>query len=252
MRRSWDGAYDHRDPFLEPLVLFAWLARECNLEFVTDVMVLPQRQTALVAKQVATIELLAPGRIRLGVGIGWNAVEYDVLGVDFASHAAGLEEQMPLLRRLWSEASVDFSGVTEHVDAAGIAPLPPRTLPIWIGSGADPRRPAGWVDSRTDGSPCRMCNPAGASRTRGSTSGRRHETHTGTLRPVGLEGHVHARGDDLDRVQTASRSMAGCGCRRRGGQPAPCGTCLATPASRRTAPECGNHHAMIGLGTHGT
>ena len=76
------------DPFLEPLVLFAYLARSCSLELVTDVMVLPQRQTALVAKQVATLALLAPGRIRLGVGIGWNDVEYQALGIDFRRRAA--------------------------------------------------------------------------------------------------------------------------------------------------------------------
>ena len=74
-RPGWAGAYDHRDPFLEPLTFFAYLASACNLEFVTDVLVLPQRQTALVAKQAATLELLAPGRLRLGVGIGWNTVE---------------------------------------------------------------------------------------------------------------------------------------------------------------------------------
>ena len=73
-RPGWDGFYDHRDPFLEPLVVFAFLARACTLEFVTDVLVLPQRQTALVAKQTATLDLLAPGRLRLGIGIGWNAV----------------------------------------------------------------------------------------------------------------------------------------------------------------------------------
>ena len=82
-RPRWTGYYNSHDPFLEPLVLFAYLARSCGLELVTDVLVLPQRQTALVAKQVATLALLAPGRIRLGVGIGWNDVEYQALGTDF-------------------------------------------------------------------------------------------------------------------------------------------------------------------------
>jgi len=134
-RPEWTGAYDHRDPFLEPLVLFAYLARACNLELVTDVLVLPQRQTALVAKQIATLALLAPGRIRLGVGIGWNAVEYQALGIEFADRAARVEEQIPLLRRLWTEPSVDHRGASEVVDAAGIAPLPPAPIPIWIGCG---------------------------------------------------------------------------------------------------------------------
>ena len=79
-RPDWTGYYNSADPFLEPLVLFAYVARSCSLELVTDVLVAPQRQTALLAKQVATLALLAPGRIRLGVGIGWNDVEYQALG----------------------------------------------------------------------------------------------------------------------------------------------------------------------------
>ena len=174
-RESWDGAYDHQDPFLEPVVLFAWLARECNLEFVTDVMVLPQRQTALVAKQLATLELLAPGRTRLGVGIGWNAVEYDALGIDFASRAARLEEQVSLLRRLWTEPSLDHHGATERVEAAGIAPLPPQPLPVWTwGIGSQPSAPTrappvASGDLPTAGSRCPRSNPAAASRTPGTT-----------------------------------------------------------------------------------
>jgi probable F420-dependent oxidoreductase len=138
-RPGWTGFYDSRDPFLEPLVLFAYVARSCGLELVTDVLVLPQRQTALVAKQVATLALLAPGRLRLGVGIGWNDVEYRALGIDFGGRAARIEEQIPLLRRLWSEASVDHAGTCEVVDAAGIAPRPLAPVPIWIGCGTDPR-----------------------------------------------------------------------------------------------------------------
>ena len=138
-RPGWEGAYDHLDPFLEPLILFAYLARECTLELVTDVLVLPQRPTALVAKQVATLERLAPGRIRLGVGIGWNDVEYDALGVDFRTRAARMEEQIPLLRRLWSEETVDHAGGSDRVNGAGILPLPTRPVPIWIGCGTAPR-----------------------------------------------------------------------------------------------------------------
>jgi probable F420-dependent oxidoreductase len=199
-RPGWDGAYDHRDPFLEPLVLFAYLARACRLELVTDVLVLPQRQTALVAKQAATLELLAPGRIRLGVGIGWNAVEYDALGVDFRSRAARLEEQIALLRRLWTEPSINHSGASDSVQAAGIAPLPPRPVPIWIGSGTDSRAVArvgrladGWL-------PMPQVQPGfgfeaawkaiqAAARDAGRDS-----------RHLGLEGHVRARSKDLDKV----------------------------------------------------
>jgi len=138
-RADWDGFYDHCDPFLEPLMLFAFLARECGLGFVTDVLVLPQRQTALVAKQVATLDLLAPGRLRLGVGIGWNAVEYDALGVDFSTRGPRIEEQIALLRRLWNEPAIDHSGLTDAIDAAGIAPRPLQSIPIWLGTATAPR-----------------------------------------------------------------------------------------------------------------
>jgi probable F420-dependent oxidoreductase len=151
-RAAWDGFYDHTDPFLEPLMLFAFLARACNLGLMTDVLVLPQRQTALVAKQVATLDLLAPERLRLGVGIGWNTVEYDALGVDFATRAARIDEQIGLLRRFWSEPTLDHDGATDTVDAAGIVPLPARPIPIWLGTATHPRALArvgrladGWI-----------------------------------------------------------------------------------------------------------
>src|SRR3954470_5896697 len=137
-RPDWNGYYNSEDPFLEPLVLFAYLARSCSLELVTDVLVLPQRQTALVAKQVATLALLAPGRIRLGVGIGWNDVEYDALGVDFRRRAARIEEQIGLMRRLWTEPAISHSGPTDTIDAAGIEPRPLQSIPIWLGTATAP------------------------------------------------------------------------------------------------------------------
>lgn len=151
-RPGWPGPYDHRDPFLEPLLLFAHLAPQTTLDFTTGVLVLPQRQTALVAKQIATLEVLAPGRTRLGVGIGWNRVEYDSLGQRFDSRGARLEEQIPLLRRLLTEPVVDFSGRFDIVNRAGISPLPPAPPPIWIGTGSAPaaldrvgRLADGWI-----------------------------------------------------------------------------------------------------------
>jgi probable F420-dependent oxidoreductase len=199
-RPGWAGAYDHRDPFLEPLTLFAYLAGACNLEFVTDVLVLPQRQTALVAKQAATLELLAPGRLRLGVGIGWNTVEYEALGADFATRAARLEEQIVLLRRLWTEPSVDHAGPSDVVRAAGIVPLPPRPVPIWIGSGPNARALArvgrlgdGWL-------PAPQLQPGfgfeeawRAVREAAIEAGREPSQ-------LGLEGNVRARASDIDRV----------------------------------------------------
>jgi probable F420-dependent oxidoreductase len=199
-RPGWTGAYDHRDPFLEPLVLFAYLARSCGLELVTDVLVLPQRQTALVAKQVATLALLAPGRIRLGVGIGWNAVEYQALGIEFPHRAARIEEQIPLLRRLWTEPSVDHAGTSDVVDAAGLAPLPPGPVPIWIGCGTASAALArvglladGWLPM-PQVQPGRGLEPAWlAVRTAAAAAGRDPDA-------LGLEGHVWVAPDHTARV----------------------------------------------------
>lgn len=137
-RPGWTGAYTSADPFLEPLVTFAHLATVTSLDFMTGVLVLPQRQTALVAKQVATLEALAPGRLRLGVGIGWNDVEYEALGKDFGNRGKRLDEQIALLRRLLREPIVDHHGAWERVDRAGILPLPVQPVPVWIGSGELP------------------------------------------------------------------------------------------------------------------
>ncbi|WP_338184190.1 LLM class F420-dependent oxidoreductase [Jatrophihabitans sp.] len=131
---GWDGPYDVHTTFQEPFVLFGFLAAITKLELVTGVIILPQRQTALVAKQAAQVDLLTQGRFRLGVGIGWNKVEYDVLGKDFHTRGRRLDEQVSLLRRLWSEESVTVEGTDEPVTGAGLAPLPvQRPIPIWFG-----------------------------------------------------------------------------------------------------------------------
>ena len=128
------GPYTERDAFHEPLTLFAWLAAHTRtLVLATGVLVLPQRQAALVAKQAVEVALLSGGRLRLGVGTGWNHVEYQALGVDYERRGALLEEQVALLRRLWSEPVVDFRGEFHRVDRAGILPLPERPIPIWFG-----------------------------------------------------------------------------------------------------------------------
>jgi probable F420-dependent oxidoreductase len=134
-RPCWKGVYTSADPFLEPLMTFAHLAGVTGLDFMTGVLVLPQRQTALVAKQIATLEALAPGRLRLGVGIGWNDVEYEALGKEFGNRGKRLDEQIALLRRLLREPVVDHHGTWERVDRAGILPLPAHPVPVWIGSG---------------------------------------------------------------------------------------------------------------------
>jgi probable F420-dependent oxidoreductase len=133
---GWDGPYDIDTTFHEPFVMFGYLAAATTaLEFVTGVIILPQRQIALVAKQAAEVDLLTQGRFRLGIGIGWNAVEYDALGEDFSTRGARSEEQIELLRRLWTERSVTFDGRFDSFKGAGIAPLPvQRPIPVWIGT----------------------------------------------------------------------------------------------------------------------
>lgn len=136
--RGWSGPYDVQTTFHEPFVLFGYLAGIASLELVTGIIILPQRQTVLVAKQVAEVDLLTGGRFRLGVGIGWNPVEYEALGKDFSNRGARLEEQVRLLRRLWTEPSVTHEGVHERVTGAGLAPLPvQRPIPVWFGAVAD-------------------------------------------------------------------------------------------------------------------
>jgi probable F420-dependent oxidoreductase len=135
VHRGWNGPYDVRSTFHEPLVLFGYLAALTSLELVPGVVILPQRQTALVAKQAAEVDLLTGGRFRLGVGLGWNAVEYEALGKNFADRGRRMTEQVALLRRLWTEPSVTFGGRFERVTGAGLAPLPvQRPIPLWFGA----------------------------------------------------------------------------------------------------------------------
>ncbi len=131
----WNGPYDVHTTFHEPFVMFGFLAGITTLELVTGIIILPQRQTALVAKQSAEVDLLTEGRFRLGVGLGWNAVEYEALGKDFSNRGRRMEEQIALLRRLWTEPSLTFGGEFERVTGAGLAPLPvQRPIPVWIGA----------------------------------------------------------------------------------------------------------------------
>ena len=133
---GWRGPYDLTTTFHEPFVLFGYIAGVVtSLELVTGIIILPQRQTALVAKQAAEVDLLTRGRFRLGVGLGWNAVEYAALGQDFSTRGRRAEEQVELLRRLWTEPSVTFRGRFDRVTGAGLAPLPvQRPIPVWFGA----------------------------------------------------------------------------------------------------------------------
>lgn len=138
-RPGWKGFYDHTAMFHEPFVLFGYLAGVTRkLGFINGVLVLPQRQTPLVAKQAAEVDLLCGGRLRLGVGVGWNGPEFEAMGEAFDNRGRRIEEQIALLRRLWCNDLVDFDGEWHRVVDAGINPLPvQRPIPIWIGGSAE-------------------------------------------------------------------------------------------------------------------
>ena len=131
--------YNHQTPFHEPFVLFGFLAAATEkLELTTGILILPQRQTALVAKQAAAIDVLSGGRLRLGVGIGWNSTEYETLGENFRNRGKRVEEQVDLLRQLWTNELVDFEGTYHTASQVGINPLPvQRPIPIWMGAMAN-------------------------------------------------------------------------------------------------------------------
>jgi len=132
------GPYTEHDPFHDPFVMFAYLAGMTErIGFATGVLILPQRQTALVARQAADVDLLSGGRLRLGVGVGWSPVEYEALGQDFRSRGARQEEQIELLRQLFTEPVVDFAGRFDRVDRAALVPKPARSVPIWLGGSSD-------------------------------------------------------------------------------------------------------------------
>ena len=138
-RPNWDGIYNKDDMFHEAFVLLAYGAALTNrIQLCTSIMVLGQRQTALVAKQAAAIDVLSNGRMRLGVGVGWNAVEYECLGQDFSNRGRRLEEQIEVLRTLWTQDPCTYDGRWHHIQEASINPLPvQRPIPIWLGGRDD-------------------------------------------------------------------------------------------------------------------
>jgi len=128
------GPYTEEDAFHEPMVLFGFLAGcTSKIELTTGILILPQRQTSLVAKQVAEVDILSNGRMRLGVGTGWNFVEYDSLNEDYRTRGKRQVEQIEVLRQLWTEPVVDYTGQWHRIDRAGIQPLPKKPIPIWFG-----------------------------------------------------------------------------------------------------------------------
>jgi len=134
---NWQGSYTSESMFHEPFVLFGYLAGiTTTIELVTAVLILGQRQTALVAKQGAEVDLLTGGRLRLGVGVGWNHVEYEALNQEFSDRGQRYAEQIRLLREFWTQEVVEFEGRYHKVDYAGVNPQPvQRPIPIWMGAG---------------------------------------------------------------------------------------------------------------------
>ena len=137
-RPGWSGAYRHTDAFHEPFVLFGYLAAvTSSVELVTGVIILPQRQTALVAKQTAAGDVLSQGRLRLGIGVGWNAVEYEALGENFHNRGRRSEEQIDLMRKLWTNDLITYEGRWHKITDAGLNPLPvQQPIPVWFGGAA--------------------------------------------------------------------------------------------------------------------
>lgn len=207
-RPGWSGPYDVDSQFHEPFVLYGFLAALTSLELVTGVVILPQRQTALVAKQAAEVDLLTEGRFRLGVGLGWNPVEYEALGKDFTDRGRRIGEQVALLRRLWTERSVTFHGRYESVAAAGLAPLPvQRPIPIWFGASSAPalaragRLADGWFPQVRPGD--RLDEAVGLVRAGAQAAGRDPAS-------LGMEGRVGlSRGVDAAAEQVAAWRAAG-------------------------------------------
>jgi probable F420-dependent oxidoreductase len=158
---GWKGPYTYRHAFHEPFVLFGFLAAVTRrLELVTGIIILPQRQAALVAKQAAAVDVLSGGRLRLGVAVGWNPVEFEALGEDFSTRGRRIEEQVEVMRALWTRELVTFAGREHRIADAGLNPLPvQRPIPIWMGGDSEVvrRRTArvadGWMPHFRPGPP---------------------------------------------------------------------------------------------------
>ena len=204
----WRGAYTHRDAFHEPFVLFGYLAAVTKtIELAFGIVILPQRQTVLVAKQAASLDVLSRGRVRLGVAIGWNHVEYEALGTSWRDRAKRIEEQIEVLRLLWTNELVDYTGRWHRIDRAGINPLPlQRPIPLWMGADEEVaiRRVArladGWFSHLTPDDNGRD----------GLERFRRYVREAGRdPASVGVEGRVAATGtpDDWTRRAIAFRDM---------------------------------------------
>ena len=212
-RPGWEGgrAYSHESLFHEPFVLFGFLAAATRrVGLVSGVIILPQRQTVLVAKQAAALDVLSGGRLRLGVGAGWNEVEYEALGMDFRTRGRREAEQIRLLRRLWTAPLVTYAGTFDRITDAGLNPLPvQRPIPIWIGGA---QRPAAATDVVL-----RRIGRLADGWTLVSPAGPHVEEAWGRIREfarqagrdpsaLGLEGGLRYGDGDLDRVRAEAET----------------------------------------------
>ncbi|MCP4421182.1 MAG: LLM class F420-dependent oxidoreductase, partial [Chloroflexi bacterium] len=136
---KWRGPYTHKHSFHEPFVLFSYMAALTQkLTFITGILILPQRETAVVAKQAATLDVVSNGRFRLGIGVGWNKVEFEALNQDFHRRGKRVDEQIDLLKLLFTQELVTFKGVWHDMKDVGLNPLPvQRPIPIWLGGHSD-------------------------------------------------------------------------------------------------------------------
>ncbi len=202
----WRGTYDNTNAFHEVFVLLGFLAGVTKrIGFAPSILVLPLRQTALVAKQAAEIDVLSGGRLRLGVGVGWNHVEFEALGTNFRDRGRRIEEQIEVLRLLWTRDLVDYRGRWHRIDRAALNPMPiQRPIPIWMGADSEPaeRRAAriadGWF-------PYLQPDDEGRARL---------ERFQGYLREAGrdpttfgLEGRVHAARGDVDYCAKTAHAL---------------------------------------------
>ena len=204
---GWERPYTFEHEWPDPFPTFAYLAAVTErIELMTGVVILPQRQTVLVAKQAAELDLLCGGRFILGVGSGWNPVEYEALGEDFHNRGRRMEEQVALLRALWDQPSISFEGRWHHVTKAGINPLPPRrNIPIWMGGSHERvldrvgRIGDGWFALRVELSAVE----SGVERIRGVARDAGRDPDA-----IGLQGSITTSIDAGEQVQQAKRLEA--------------------------------------------
>ena len=207
---NWSGPYSYRDPFFEPIALFSYLSAVTQeLEFITGFVILPQRQTTLFAKQAATLDILCKGRLRIGVGLGWNKPEYISLDKDFHNRGERFEEQIHVLRELWTKPLVTFEGNWHRLPDVGLNPLPVQNpIPLWFGGHADPvlRRVArladGWLPNyRT---------PDAAAKALTTLQGYA-EAEGRTLQDIGIEPRIHMKDGDEEEWQKLSQAWKDAG-----------------------------------------